>query len=137
MKYNKQIKRDYVMKHDHMSRHWKKMIAFDTHLVLRILTKLQIMRNLISLKQHSKLIYSNAMTVKILVEILVIYRKSILKFSQKSKRLRRVMGWNIQHKGYGQWYCDNFYENRWLLNLLRWSFYNVFKCWITPLYTWN
>ena len=117
----------------------KNLIAFDIHLGLRIITKLQIKRNLkkISLKQHSKLIYSNAMPVKILVEILMIYCKLILKFSQKSKRLRRVMGWNIQHKGYGQWYCNNFYENRWLLDLLWWSFYNVFKCWITPLYTWN
>ena len=77
--------------------------------------------------RSSKLIYSNAMTVKILVEILMICCKLILKFSQKSKRLRRVMGWNIQHQGYGQWYCNNFYENRWLLNLLWWSFYNVFK----------
>ena len=119
---------------------WKKLIAFDTHLGLRILTKLQIKRNLekIFLKQHSKLIYSNAMTVKILVEILMIHCKLIFRFSQKSKRLRRIMGWNIQHKTYGQWYCNSFYENRWLLDLLRWSFYNVFKRWITPLYTtWN
>ena len=117
----------------------KNLIAFDIHLGLRIITKLQIKRNLkkISLKQHYKLIYSNAMPVKILVEILMIYCKLTLKFSQKSKRLRSVMGWNIPHKGYGQWYCNNFYENRWLLDLLWWSFYNVFKCWITPLYTWN
>ena len=68
----------------------KNLIAFDIHLGLRIITKLQIKRNLkkISLKQHSKLIYSNAMPVKILVEILMIYCKLILKFSQKSKRLR-------------------------------------------------